>query len=50
MNFISENIGTIAVLVILAVLIYFSSRKIGKNKASGKICSCCGGCNNCRKK
>jgi hypothetical protein len=47
-DFISENIGTIIVGLILAVIIFIIIRKMVKDKHSGKSsCGCnCSGCAN----
>jgi hypothetical protein len=46
MEFITQNIGTIAVLIVLAVIVGLVIFKMRKDKKEGKSgCGCgCGGC------
>ena len=46
LNFLSQNIGTIVVSVILALIVAFVIIRMIKNKKAGKS-SCGCGCENC---
>ncbi len=47
MDFIVNNLGTIVVIAILAVIVFFAVRSIVKDKKNGKSSSCGGNCAGC---
>ena len=49
MDFITQNMGTIAVLLVLAVMVGLIINKMRKDKKAGKGCCGCG-CSGCAMK
>lgn len=44
----SSIIGTVAVLVVLGIIVFFAIRSMYRDKKNGKSISCGGDCKNCR--
>ena len=53
-TFITENIGSIIVFIVVAAIIGFAIYKQVKNKKNGNSCGCgcsgCSGCSSCESK